>query len=118
MAKVAALNTDAVVWGGMCGVLACEYNVSIISEASSSAVLGLHPGFSVHPVFWCANPNSLTPHSTGFYSTATSAALADSLLQVSTVNMANSPAAVNYGVNVRPANLLHIWTLNLAYILE
>ena len=69
--------------------------VSLVSYTSSLYNPSQHPGFDIKPLYWCANPNNMTPTSTGIFITATSAGLADSLTQIS-MAVENDPAAAAF----------------------
>ena len=86
------VGNEAVVWGAMKSAGSLNYNVSVVSYASSMDELSRHPGYSIKPLWWCLNPKNQTPVSGLFFSTATSAGLADSLLQLSTAGE-DDPAA-------------------------
>ena len=87
-------NTDTFTWGGVQAVEAVHINVTLTSSnTSGSSDLSQHPSFSVKPVWYCSNPNNLTPLSHGLYIVSTPAELADSLLSIA-ANVARNPAGV------------------------
>ena len=105
--KVTAFSSESMVWGGVQGPTSININNSMISETYTPLYnASQHPGFSVQPVWWCSNPNNLTPVTAGFSVVDTSAGLADSLLQLSYKTRANDPAGISYATTVFPDILI------------
>ena len=72
------------------------------STTSGSSDLGLHPGFSIKPLFYCSNPHNISPLSHGLYIMSTSTmGLADALLDIA-ANVTSSPGAASTAVDGVP----------------
>ena len=96
-------NADTLTWGGVGNAAAVHINVTVTTTPTSDfSDLSQHPGFSVKPVWYCSNPNNLTPISFGLYIVSTPAGLADSLLSIA-AKVASSPAGVLATLYIFPA---------------
>ena len=99
-----AFNSKSTVWGGMIGATAENINVSLATQDDSLLYnASQHPGFSVQPLFYCSNLHNLTALAGVFLFVATSAELADALLQVSMINMTSNPAATAFAFQFFPS---------------
>ena len=104
MDKVIDFNSKSTIWGGLLGPSAEYSNVSLATQDDSLLYnASQHPGFNVQPLFYCSNPHNLTPQTEGFLFSATSAELADALLQTSMINVTSNPAATNFAFTVFPS---------------
>ena len=107
MDKVTAFNSESIVWGSVVGSSANSINVSLATQDNTFLYNpSQHPGFTIHPVFYCSKPPNLTFVTEGFLFVATSAELAGALLQISMVNVSSNPEAAAAAFTVFPSTVV------------
>ena len=112
MARVTQLDTDSLVFGGLRDSTAYNFNEAYLTsqaymspQDSSLDNLAQHPGFTIQPLAWCSTAPTVTPQTSLFFSIATSAELAGSLLQLSTT-LGADPVAVTAAVGIFPGVII------------